>query len=119
MGLPTEKIDNIICSDVTFTEGNGVANVTICGEEFTGKQLRELLELPSTVFSITVSEDNSVNIMTDGNGHRVGLSQYGANAMAISGIGYQEILLHYYPGTVIHRLSHEEIKGLFDKAGNL
>jgi stage II sporulation protein D len=27
------------------------------------------------------------------------MSQYGADAMARNGSGYQEILAHYYPGT--------------------
>ncbi|MEG1550058.1 MAG: stage II sporulation protein D, partial [Ruthenibacterium sp.] len=34
-------------------------------------------------------------------GHGVGLSQYGANAMAAEGKTYAEILAHYYPGTVL------------------
>lgn len=32
-------------------------------------------------------------------GHGVGLSQYGAKAMAHSGHGHEQILEHYYPGT--------------------
>ena len=31
-------------------------------------------------------------------GSRVGMSQYGAQAMAQAGSGYEEILLHYYTG---------------------
>jgi len=31
-----------------------------------------------------------------GYGHGVGMSQYGANTMAEQGIGWREILLHYY-----------------------
>lgn len=34
-----------------------------------------------------------------GNGHGVGMSQYGAKAMAEMGKNYQEILSHYFPGT--------------------
>lgn len=32
-------------------------------------------------------------------GHGIGMSQYGAKGMAEAGYGYQEILLHYFPGT--------------------
>ncbi len=32
-------------------------------------------------------------------GHGVGMSQYGANAMAANGFKYDDILYHYYPGT--------------------
>ena len=33
-----------------------------------------------------------------GYGHGVGMSQYGANAMAKEGAGWREILAHYYTG---------------------
>ena len=34
-------------------------------------------------------------------GHGVGLSQWGAKAMAEQGAGYKQILMHYYPSTDI------------------
>lgn len=36
-----------------------------------------------------------------GNGHNVGMSQWGANAMARQGFGYREILTFYYTGVTI------------------
>ena len=36
-----------------------------------------------------------------GYGHRVGMSQYGADAMALGGSSYAEILAHYYVGAVL------------------
>ena len=36
-----------------------------------------------------------------GYGHGVGLSQYGANAMAEAGSSWREILEHYYTGIAI------------------
>ena len=36
-----------------------------------------------------------------GNGHNVGMSQYGANAMAKAGSTWREILTHYYTGVTI------------------
>jgi len=38
-----------------------------------------------------------------GYGHGVGMCQFGANAMARSGMGFREILARYYPGTVLSR----------------
>ncbi|NMP36689.1 MAG: hypothetical protein GX051_00975 [Clostridiales bacterium] len=38
---------------------------------------------------------------TYGYGHGVGMSQYGANGMALTGSSFEEILLNYYPGTTI------------------
>ncbi len=87
-------------SDITYTAGGGVATMTVCGVEFTGTQLRGLLDLRSTAFFITALGD-TVTITTRGYGHRVGMSQYGAEAMAQAGNDYQEILSHYYPGTTL------------------
>jgi len=41
---------------------------------------------------------------TRGFGHRVGMSQYGAQAMALAGKDFQEILLHYYTGAAVTEL---------------
>lgn len=83
--------------DVSFTEGYGVEYVNICGKLFKGTEIRNLLGLKSTMFSISVIGE-TVTITTKGNGHRVGMSQYGAEAMALNGSNYLQILAHYYKG---------------------
>ena len=85
---------------VTYTEGGGVASMEICGEHYTGVQLRSLLSLRSTAFHMH-EDGGAIKITTTGYGHRVGLSQYGANAMAEKGSTWQQILQHYYPGTTL------------------
>ena len=85
-------------SDVTYTNGGGVATMTIGGERFTGTEVRKLLDLRSTAFTI-VPDGAGVIIQTRGYGHRVGMSQYGADAMAAVGCTFEEILSHYYVGT--------------------
>lgn len=87
----------------TYTEGGGVATMDICGEVYTGTQLRSLLGLRSTAFTV-LTEDGEITITTKGFGHRVGMSQYGADAMAVTGSGFREILEHYYPGTTLTKL---------------
>lgn len=82
---------------VTYTEGGGVDTMRIGGTSYSGTQLRKLLGLRSTVFEI-VPEDDRIVITTRGYGHRVGMSQYGADAMARSGCDFAQILLHYYQG---------------------
>ena len=47
--------------------------------------------------------ENAFVFTTHGYGHGVGMSQYGANVMAIRGSGYADILAHYYPGTTLIR----------------
>ena len=87
-------------TDLTYTPGGGVDTIKICGTEFTGTELRSLLNLRSTAFRITALPD-TITITTRGYGHRVGMSQYGAEAMAQAGSDYQSILAHYYPDTTL------------------
>ncbi len=82
---------------VTYTDGGGVDRMTISGKIFQGTQLRQLLGLKSTALTVTVS-GSTVTITTVGHGHRVGMSQYGAETMALGGSSFDEILLHYYQG---------------------
>jgi len=89
---------------VSYTSGGGVQTITIQGNTFTGTEIRQLLDLRSTAFAITIA-GNTVTITTKGYGHRVGMSQYGAEAMAVSGKGYQDILSHYYIGTTLSNLT--------------
>ena len=96
----TDKREDLFGS-VTQTEGGGVAYLEISGETITGVQMRSILGLRSTAFQIH-PEGNFITITTKGYGHRVGMSQYGANAMAESGSTWQEILQHYYPGTTLY-----------------
>lgn len=95
---PMIRVGNIV-----YTEGGGVDTIEIGGEEFTGAQIRKKLGLHSAAFSITIAGD-LVTIDTKGYGHRVGMSQYGADAMAVTGSTYEEILEHYYQGTELTRL---------------
>lgn len=70
---------------------------------FTGREVREKLNLRSSCFTIKESKDNVV-ITTKGYGHGVGMSQIGAQAMAEKGKSYKQILSHYYPKTKIEKL---------------
>ena len=83
---------------VTYTAGDGVDTMDIGGVSYSGTKLRSLLGLRSTSFTVSVSGE-SITITTRGFGHRVGMSQYGADAMAVAGSGFAEILAYYYQGT--------------------
>lgn len=85
---------------VTYTEGGGVDTIEIGGVAYKGTTLRQKLGLRSTAFVITVV-GTTVTVTTKGYGHRVGMSQYGADAMAVLGKTYEEILQHYYQGTAL------------------
>ena len=83
---------------VTYTEGSGVATMTIGGMAFSGVRLRKLLGLNSTMFYMEPGADG-ITVYMQGYGHRVGMSQYGADAMAVTGSDYTQILAYYYRGT--------------------
>lgn len=85
---------------VTRSEGGGVLEWMIGGQPFQGTALRKLFHLNSAKFDLSVQEQEIV-FDVYGAGHRVGMSQYGANAMAQAGKNYQEILTHYYTDTKV------------------
>src|SRR5574344_1133612 len=83
-----------------------IYKVNINGNDFTGSEVRSLLKIRSTDFDITQNEDKIV-VNTKGYGHGVGMSQYGANGMAKNGKNYQEILSHYYTGTILKKIKND------------
>ena len=81
-----------------MVSGSGrVTQLRLGSIKTTGRELRRALGLSSTAFTIKISKD-TVTVTTKGYGHGVGMSQYGAEAMAENGAGFREILLHYYTG---------------------
>lgn len=84
------------------TSGNRVSEIKIGEKVYSGVNLRNILGLRSADFDIEKNNDG-VEFTTRGYGHGVGLSQYGANAMAKEGKNYEQILLHYYPGVTIEK----------------
>ena len=75
----------------------GVITVHVGGVKVTGEQVRTLCGLRSANFTVRREGDKLV-FDTVGYGHGVGMSQYGARAMAQAGKDYREILSHYYRG---------------------
>ena len=85
------------------TKSNRVESISIEDKTYKGTELRSLLGLRSTDFSIEKS-DEGITFTTRGYGHGVGMSQYGANGMAKVGYTYSDILKHYYTGVSINHL---------------
>lgn len=77
-----------------------VTTVNICGKEISSSEFIEILDISSPCFTVEFSENKFI-FKSMGYGHLVGMSQYGANAMAESGKKYQEILKHYFVGCEI------------------
>lgn len=85
---------------ISRTEGNRVAKASINGKIFTGREIRDKLDLRSSDFSWQ-KQGNQIIITTKGYGHGVGMSQYGANGMATEGKSFKDIIAYYYQGTTI------------------
>lgn len=62
-----------------------------------GEELRYTLHLPSSAFRIEEKEKELLFICK-GAGHGLGMSQYGANQMALAGKDYMEILEYFFKG---------------------
>jgi len=87
---------------VGYTAGGGIDHMVIGGCPFRGTALRKSFGLRSTAFTLTLNEEEA-SFVTRGNGHRVGMSQYGANAMAQDGNDFEAILKWYYQGVEVAR----------------
>ncbi len=97
--LSVNKLDIKV---ISYYDSGRINVIEIGGKEFTGREVRELLGLRSTDFTIS-KVDSKYIITTKGSGHGVGMSQYGAQGMALSNYSYKEILLYYYNGVKLEK----------------
>ena len=81
------------------TTASGRVDTLLVGTQtVTGRAFRQALGLRST-FITWDADDTAIVFTTRGYGHGVGMSQWGAKALAEQGVDYRAILAHYYPGT--------------------
>lgn len=94
---------------LSSTSSGRIAAMLVGSKTVTGAQFRQALSLRSTLCTWD-TDGSDIVFTTRGYGHGVGMSQAGAQAMDAAGSGYQDILSHYYPGTVLALLPdlHEE-----------
>ena len=85
------------------SEGGTVISLILGGVTLTGGQVRSLFSLRSACFTVTWDGSRFVFDVT-GYGHGVGMSQYGANAMAKNGSSFRDILTWYYTGAEVGNL---------------
>ncbi|MFA1822466.1 stage II sporulation protein D [Virgibacillus oceani] len=86
--------------EVSRTESERVDHLALNGNEISGREVREKLDLQSSDFTIK-QRDNHLIFTTKGYGHGIGMSQYGANGMAEEGNSYQDIVTYYYKNVEI------------------
>lgn len=85
------------------TSTGRIKKIKINDIELTGNEFAKKLGLKSNYFEIVVFDTN-ILITTKGYGHGVGMSQYGAEAMAKKGYKYDEILKYYYQNVEIKKI---------------
>ena len=97
LNIKSNKIESI---KIEKNKTNRISTIKINNISFKGTNFRKLLSLRSTDLEIKYDNDY-VYIKSLGYGHGVGMSEYGANAMAKKGYKYDEILKYYYTGIKI------------------
>lgn len=96
---------NIVSSidHIHFYQSGYIKDLTIDGVILTGREVREKLNLRSSCFSIK-KENGIYYITTKGYGHGVGMSQVGAQHMALKKADYKKIIHHYYTDVNIEKM---------------
>jgi stage II sporulation protein D len=114
-GVSVGKLEGI--SVEARTSSGRVERLAVRGstgtEQLSGSGLRALMGgigLRSTLFEIRESPEGLV-FVGSGHGHGVGMSQWGARAMARKGASYKRILARFYPGARLERLRSRQIAG--------
>jgi len=113
--IPVSKIKDLVAGvgrikglkPEKMTPRGRVITMTVIGDRGTksvsGKDLRKVLDLRSTLFRVATEGDN-LRIKGRGFGHGLGLSQWGAYYLAKQGVNYHQILVHYYQNANLTRL---------------
>lgn len=95
--------DKLNINIIETTSTGRIKKIKINNKEFSGNEIRNALKLKSTFFKIKLDKDKVI-IETKGYGHGVGMSQYGAQAMAKNNYTYDQILKYYYQGVDISKI---------------
>ena len=82
------------------SEGGRITKLKVGDKTMSGTGVRTALGLNSANFNFSVV-GGSILFTVVGNGHGIGMSQYGADGMAENGSGYRDIVMHYYQGVDI------------------
>ncbi|MCU0342937.1 MAG: SpoIID/LytB domain-containing protein [Ignavibacterium sp.] len=90
--------------EITLKDNSGKENNIL----ISGNRIRSIIRsaddksiLRSTFFNTDIDNNKNIIISGKGNGHGVGLCQWGAIGQSKKGIDFEEILNHYFPGTKV------------------
>lgn len=109
---PDAELGRNIASSIKildYTTGGRVNTLKVGDISLKGTEFRSLMSLRSAKFYIEKAGSDELKITTYGYGHGVGMSQWGADALAKKGGTFDEILKFYYTGielTTIDKFSN-------------
>ena len=88
------------------SQSQRISSALLCGTLQTlivsGEELRRVLELPSTVFNLGITQDAYL-IAGRGFGHGLGMSQWGAKFLSEQGYNAAQILSYYYKDVSVEK----------------
>lgn len=83
-----------------YSDSGTLLSLAVGNISVTGAQLRSVFGLKSAAVTVEYTDGKFV-LTVRGYGHGVGMSQYGAQQLALQGKTWQEIIYHYYKGVQI------------------
>ncbi len=105
--VPTSLLDETPhenwLTEPVYDKNGYIVSIKVCGKTIPGGKFYENtwgLYSPKFTYQYNSSSD-TWKFTTEGNGHCVGMSQWGAYTYAKQGWNYEKILAHYYPGTTL------------------
>ena len=104
MGISLSGKPSVWLGNISYNASGRVAEMSVGGVTVSGGAARTLFGLRSACFEVT-EKDGVFTFLVTGYGHGVGMSQYGANAMAKQGSNWLEIIKHYYTGVTVEKMA--------------
>ena len=104
MRVVTENAIRKVLSPSKITKGDPIYLQRYDGESVVGNVM-----LPSAFFAVKEMKNEKgvltgVALYGGGNGHGVGMSQYGAKGLAAAGKTAEEIIEYYFSGTTVEKV---------------
>lgn len=93
----------LLIGDIQRSNAGSILSIAIGNITLSGSEFRNLFSLYSSNIQFDIT-DTHITMNVSGNGHGVGMSQYGANYLASQGKSFIEILKSYYTGVEVVRL---------------
>lgn len=101
-GFEPTQTARLWLGESTYSDSGTLLSLEVGNITVSGAQLRSAFGLRSAAVNV-IYEDGEFILTAKGYGHGVGMSQYGAQQLALQGKSWQEIIRHYYPGAQIRQ----------------